>query len=311
MPGEPEPLSNTPEESSEGESSTSDHVEFSVETAPASTTTYSTTLTEAKLSLNLDALSPRSQAIKVLLADEMSDGFNLTTLAKELGLSESSASALLNELKTELELQTGSVPPLSKEEYEQLKDSISDGGINVPVMIGEHSLVDGRHRWRAARELGLKEIPAIFIRGLTVEQERELGVRVNAVRRQLTREQKRAMVRAELRRDPSRSSRYIASLCGVYHQMVETVRQDLRKEAETVPSHEDVETQRVFIQEAVETEKAPEVEKRLGADGRLRAVPPRPAQVEQERHLGFVNCARCGQRHALFREGSGFRLETV
>lgn len=52
-----------------------------------------------------------------------------------------------------------------EEEMQQLLDSISKVGIKVPLSVyrddGKYVLVDGERRWRCARKLNLKEVPAI------------------------------------------------------------------------------------------------------------------------------------------------------
>ena len=52
----------------------------------------------------------------------------------------------------------------SDEEFELLKTSISSNGFSVPIVVQREDMVivDGEHRWRAARELGYTEIPVIF-----------------------------------------------------------------------------------------------------------------------------------------------------
>lgn len=300
-------MESTPAPSYDKERSTSDPDESSAGTGHGSTTTSSTTSTRLPKGLDLDGLSPRGEAIKILLADDLADGHNLNTLAKELGLSSSSASALMEELRSELELQAGPVPPLSADEYQALKESIQQDGVRVPVIIGEHSLIDGRHRWRATRELGLKEIPAIFLRGLTVDQERDACIAVNAIRRQLTREQRTALARVELTRNPRRSSRQIANLCGLHHSTVEAIRQRMREESETKPTEASVAMQREHVEQAL---REPDV--RIDTLGRVNRVEPRPDPPEVvDRPIGYGNCGNCGRRHAIYRDGAGVRLEAV
>jgi hypothetical protein len=286
----PEPSTSAPDESLD-------------ETEPESTTTSSTNLK----TMDLDSLSPRGEAIKLLLADEMSDGYNLTTLAKELGLSPSSASTLIQELRNELLLQTSAIQPLADEEYQALKDSIAADGVRVPVMIGEHGLIDGRHRWRASKELGLKEIPALFIAGLSKEQERDVAITVNAARRQMSREQKHAIIRAEISRNPARSSREIARVCGVTHPTVEGIRLKMKAEEEVKPSVDHV----ASAEEDVE--RIFHAEKRVDTLGREYEVPvrePKPAEPapRPDQRIGYMVCTNCQARHNIFKDGDGPEL---
>jgi hypothetical protein len=52
----------------------------------------------------------------------------------------------------------------AKKEYEALKADIKENGITNPIKYVEHNgvkyVVDGHHRLRAARELGLTDVPA-------------------------------------------------------------------------------------------------------------------------------------------------------
>ena len=49
------------------------------------------------------------------------------------------------------------VPPLSKEEYTQLKISIKDNGLYIPITINDSDVIlDGHHRYKACNELGIK-----------------------------------------------------------------------------------------------------------------------------------------------------------
>ena len=46
------------------------------------------------------------------------------------------------------------IPPLSKVEFELLKQSIKEEGMHVPIIINEQGVVlDGHHRFRACKEL--------------------------------------------------------------------------------------------------------------------------------------------------------------
>jgi AraC-like DNA-binding protein len=255
----------------------------------------------------LEALSPRAQAIKLLLADEMSDGYNLTTLASELGLSPSSASSLLAELRSEIELQSGPLPDLSAEEQRALINSIEDEGVRVPIVIGRHMLIDGRHRLMASKLLGLTEIPVVFVSDLDQAGEYELSIALNANRRQLTKEQKQSLVRKELQRDWSRSDRRIAEVCGVSHPTVGSIRNRMRQEETAQPAPETVEAVRAQIERDVER---PSTETRIDTLGREYPVQVVPVDGP-ERPLGYIVCGRCTQRHALYRDGNGYRTEVV
>ena len=47
------------------------------------------------------------------------------------------------------------VPPATEEEYAGLRDDIAEHGMNHPITLYEGKVLDGRHRYRACRELGV------------------------------------------------------------------------------------------------------------------------------------------------------------
>jgi len=274
--------------------------------APESTTTSSTSWTRALRDLDLETLSPRSKAVKLLIGDEMPDGYNLSTLAKELGRTTSWVSDRLNELRSEILLNSGYFLPLTDSEFDALKLSVREYGVQVPVLIGEHQLIDGRHRWLASEELGLLEIPAKFILGLTVDQEHDIAVAVNTARRHLNRAQKETIIRAELKRDWTRSSRSIAVICGVGHPTVESVRAKMRAEAEYEPSHQEVQDVKAEIDTWVPPSKEQDV--RVTPGGWTR-----PAYVERvaqaPKPVGTFACHSCGVVHNVFNTNNEWRIE--
>lgn len=116
------------------------------------------------------------------------------------------------------------LPALSDEEYAALRDDIAANGIRVPVDVDEHGQVlDGHHRQAIAAELGI-DCPTRTVAGLTEDDKRAHALAVNLQRRTLTRDQRRALIAAELEHDPSRSDRAIGRLVGVDHKTVAAVR---------------------------------------------------------------------------------------
>lgn len=116
------------------------------------------------------------------------------------------------------------MPPLSVDEYAALRADIEAHGIRVPIDVDEQGqTLDGHHRQQIAAELGI-HCPTRVVAGLTEEEKRSHAVAVNAHRRALTISQRRALVVAELARDPSRSDRVIGRLCGVDGKTVAAMR---------------------------------------------------------------------------------------
>jgi ParB-like chromosome segregation protein Spo0J len=201
---------------------------------------------------------------------------------------------LLTSLRSELALQTGFLP-LTDPEYEALKASIDEFGIQVPVLMGQHMpIVDGINRWNIAIDLNLTEIPIVVLQGLTAQQEHDLSLTLNIARRQLDATQRREIVRSELWRDWGRSDNMVAALCGVSHQTVGRVRtamwderegtdlESLIAQAEEQVSEEDEQKFQDSLDEANQLVQRTSSEKRLGADGKTRKMPERKPKEASE-----------------------------
>ncbi len=65
-------------------------------------------------------------------------------------------------------------------EFELLKQSMREDGFTAPIVVQEDTkeIVDGEHRWRAARDIGITEIPVVFT-SMTLEQMRISTLRHN------------------------------------------------------------------------------------------------------------------------------------
>ena len=68
------------------------------------------------------------------------------------------------------------MPPLSAEEYNELKNDIAARGVMVPIEYDEHgNVLDGHHRLQICAELGIKEFPKVIRAGMTeAEKQRSL-----------------------------------------------------------------------------------------------------------------------------------------
>lgn len=87
------------------------------------------------------------------------------------------------------------LPCLSEGEFEALKADIAVRGVQVPVEYDEHgNILDGHHRVRACRELGIKDWPRIVRVGMTDEEKIEHALALNLTRRHLSREQRQELV---------------------------------------------------------------------------------------------------------------------
>lgn len=271
-------------------------------------------------------LTPTSQATRILIGEPMTEGYNSSELAARLGRPASWVAERLQSLRNELLLDAGYFFPLSDHEYEALRQSIKNNAVRSPIIVGEHiALVDGRHRMLIAIELGLVDVPAIFLEGLSAEAERELSISLNAARRQLTRAQKRSIVENELMRDPERSDRRIASIAGVHWDTVGEIRREIEAQLQAVG--DDALSEPATVQPPT----------RVGQDGirqpvkapRAEPVSPNPqpqtrvgdATLRQDERfdglsealVGYALCGH-GERHAIWSHTSfagRYRLENV
>lgn len=80
--------------------------------------------------------------------------------------------------------------PVTQEEYDQLKESISKRGIQTPLILNTYGeVVCGNTRLKIAYELGLKTVPAMAL-NIPKAHILEYAIRDNVERRQLTYQQK-------------------------------------------------------------------------------------------------------------------------
>lgn len=109
--------------------------------------------------------------------------------------------------------------PLTPIEYELLKADIAEHGVLVPIEQDEDGeILDGHHRARAWQELTaegvtLADAPVIVRSGLSEEDKRNHARRLNALRRQLS-DDERERLMVEMRQDGA-SYRQIATANGV------------------------------------------------------------------------------------------------
>jgi ParB-like nuclease family protein len=83
------------------------------------------------------------------------------------------------------------VPELTKEEYESLKESIKQNGIWVPLIVNQDGvLLDGHHRYKACKELGIVEPHYIVKEVNNKYDEKFFVIDCNLKRRQLNNFQK-------------------------------------------------------------------------------------------------------------------------
>lgn len=146
--------------------------------------------------------------------------------------------------------------PISPEDRERLKRDIEKSGeIRDPIKIyfddeGNPLILGGFNRWHIAQELGWEFVPC-EVMAIVQKERRELAIMDNLARRHMTRDQKQKIVEMFLINDPVQSDRTIAKKTGADHKTVGVVRTKLES-----------------------TGEIPQLEKRAGADGRVRKVEP-------------------------------------
>src|SRR5579859_575510 len=194
----------------------------SAATEPNSTTTSSRSL--MRRLPPLEELSPITQDTVLSIGEMMKEGYKPTEIAASLRLPLDFVSQRLEQLRREIEEYEAGPLALSEQEKETLRLSIEEVGIHTPIILGDHSLIDGFERYNIAKDLGLTGVKVSYISGLTEQQEYDLRITLNVARRQMNRDQKTRLVEHELDRDWSRSDRLIGTLCAVDHKTVGSIR---------------------------------------------------------------------------------------
>ena len=125
------------------------------------------------------------------------------------------------------------MPSLNADEYRELKEDIVRRGVMVPIEFDEHgNILDGHHRLQICNELGIKDYPKVIRAGMTEEEKRVHARKLNMARRHLTQEQRRELIRQQLKETPEKSDRQIASGLGVSDKTVGSQRKELERRAE-------------------------------------------------------------------------------
>lgn len=109
------------------------------------------------------------------------------------------------------------LPPLSASESAALQDDIAKRGVQVPIeMDDQGNVLDGHHRLRICKKLGISDYPTIIRVGMDDDEKLEHILALNLARRHLTREQRRELVAAL--RNLKWSTRKIADRVGISRQ---------------------------------------------------------------------------------------------
>lgn len=133
------------------------------------------------------------------------------------------------------------MPNLSAEEYAELKADIQLRGVMVPIEFDEKgNVLDGHHRLQICGELGITDYPKVIRAGMTEQEKYTHARKLNMARRHLTQEQKRGLIREQLKETPEKSDRQIAKDLGVSNKTVSSQRKDMVQKNELCNLHSSI-----------------------------------------------------------------------
>jgi hypothetical protein len=147
------------------------------------------------------------------------------------------------------------MPPLSEEQLDALRADIAAHGVRVPITVDQSGrILDGNNRAAIAAELGI-DCPQVVTEVADDNAAIDIALTLNCARRQLTREQRRELVRAELARRPSDSDRAIARRLGCSPSTVGSVRR-VGPEVSNLDTAVEAEKRSLAIQQHLEQARA-------------------------------------------------------
>ena len=122
------------------------------------------------------------------------------------------------------------MPELDAEEYRALKADIEDNGIIVPITVdGSGHIIDGHHRYKAARDLGIDDPPMQVRDDLDDDAKRSLAWRLNMQRRHVDGTTKKDLIRDRIEelieRGIDKTDDEVAEEMGCTQQWVSEVRE--------------------------------------------------------------------------------------
>lgn len=121
------------------------------------------------------------------------------------------------------------LPPLTTDEFRSLCLSISKHGIQDPIIYTkDKTLISGANRLRAAKTLGIKDVPKRIIPN--VENPESLILEMNVAGRQISTETKKLLAAYYLKQNPEQSARMVADQVGLDHKTVSALKAELVKD---------------------------------------------------------------------------------
>lgn len=181
------------------------------------------------------------------------------------------------------------LPALHDEEVAELRASIREHGIRVPILLDTAgNVIDGHHRQAIAAELDIDPPVQVLAPDVSDDEKRQLALTLNLARRHLTRQQRRDLVTASLTADPGLSDRSHAHRTGTDHKTVASQRRHLET-----------------------TGEIPHSRSRRSRDGRQRPATPREPQTAPGQHGEAGHPTATGTRLTSALEALTRSLRTV
>ena len=201
------------------------------------------------------------------------------------------------------------LPPLSDQEYEDLKADIAANGIEQAIIVDDlGNIIDGHHRAQIADELGV-DCP-IDVRVIDSEEaKRGLALRLNVHRRSLSQAQKRELLATLIKAEPEKSDRQHAAAVGVSHVTAGAVRSELETTGQIDQSDERIGADGRTIRPAKPTIRTTETEPAETSHGINAATynPPKPVPwSDDENALREADVRRDGRRQYALRRSRAF-----
>ena len=130
------------------------------------------------------------------------------------------------------------MPDMAQEEYDALKEDIAERGVMIPIEFDEDgNVLDGHHRLKICGELDITDYPKVIRSGMNEAEKRTHARKLNMARRQLSREQRRELIRGQIKETPEMSDRQIAKILGVSNSTVSLARWELVNSGQVCESH--------------------------------------------------------------------------
>jgi ParB-like chromosome segregation protein Spo0J len=150
---------------------------------------------------------------------------------------------LLDNLHPSPEIEALWAGTTTAEDDAALEEAILATGPVLPITADERgNIIDGHRCYRVYKKHKIKQVFVTILKGLTDEQKRHLAVALNANRRHLTMDKKKAIIRQFLTENPKLSARRLGRLVGVDHHTAQDVKNAMIEGGE-IPRLEEIEGQ--------------------------------------------------------------------